>query len=86
MCSWDLNSPWDWDASAEMCLPAASIGVMSAEGALDDPSIFARAIAHVHAERERLAAHVQDARALKKAKRDEGRLLTNEERAMVKGR
>ena len=59
---------------------------MSAEGALDDPSIFARAIAHVHAERERLAAHVQDARALKKAKRDEGRLLTNEERAMVKGR
>ena len=31
-------------------------GAMTAEGALDDPAIFAKAIAHAHAERSRLAA------------------------------
>lgn len=61
-------------------------GVMTAEGALDDPAIFAKAIAHVHAERERLTAAVQQGKALKAAKRDQGRELTKEEKATVKGR
>ena len=60
-------------------------GVMTAEGALDDPAIFAKAIAHVHAERARLTAEVKQAKALKAAKRG-GRQLSNEEKAMVKGR
>ena len=39
---------------------------MSAEGALDDPAIFGRAIAHAQSERSRLAAEVKRAKALKK--------------------
>ena len=62
-------------------------GAMTAEAALDDPAIFAKAAAHVHAERARLRAEVEQARALKKARRHEpGRELTAEERATVKGR
>ena len=61
-------------------------GAMTAEGALDDPAIFAKAIAHVHAERATLKAEVKRAKALKAAKRVEGRKLTQEEKAVVKGR
>jgi len=60
-------------------------GVMSAEGALDDPAIFAKAIAHAHAERSRLAAERRRAKALKAQRRD-GRHLTEEEAAVVRGR
>ena len=34
---------------------------MAAEGALDDPAIFAKAIAHVQAERARLPSEVKQA-------------------------
>jgi len=61
-------------------------GVMTAEGALDDPAIFSAAITLVQSERARLAAEVKCARDLKKAKRDQGRQLSLEERAMVKRR
>ena len=61
-------------------------GVMAAEGALDDPAIFAKAIAHVQAERARLTAEVKQAKALKAAKRDQGRKLTREEKVLVRGR
>ena len=61
-------------------------GAMTAEGALDDPAIFAKAIAHVHAARAQLRAEVKQAKALKAAKRDQGRELTEEEVKQVKGR
>ena len=60
-------------------------GAMTAEGALDDPAIFAKAIAHAHAERSRLAAERRRAKALKAQRRD-GRHLTEEEAAVVRGR
>ena len=55
-------------------------GAMTAEGALDDPAIFAKAIAHAHAERSRLAAERRRAKALKAQ-----RHLTEEEAAVVRG-
>lgn len=61
-------------------------GVMTAEGALDDPAIFAKAVEHVHTERERLTAEVKQAKVLKAAKRDQGQKLSKDEKAMVKGR
>ena len=64
----------------------AADGVMSAEGALDDPAIFAKAIEHVEVERARLTEVVKEARALKADKRDHGRKLTAEEKAKVKER
>ena len=53
-------------------------------GALDDPSIFAKAAAHVHAERARLAAEVRHGKALNKAlkaAKQAGRELSAEEQA-----
>ena len=70
----------------ESLLVTGADGVMAAEGALDDPAIFAKAIELVHAERARLAAEVKQGKALKAAKRDAERVLTEEERAVVKGR
>ena len=64
----------------------AADGVMSAEGALDDPAIFAKAIEHVEVERARLTEVVKEARALKADKREHGRKLTAEEKAKVKER
>ena len=61
-------------------------GVMVAEGALDDPAIFSKAAAHVHAERTRLTAELTRAKALKVAKREQGLQLSEEEKATVKGR
>lgn len=61
-------------------------GAMTAEGALDDPAIFAKAVAHVDAERVRLKAEVKQGKALKVAKRDEGRKLTKEENAALRSR
>ena len=57
---------------------------MTAEGALDDPAIFAKAVAHVDAERVRLKAEVKQGKALKVAKRDEGRKMTKEENAALR--
>ena len=61
-------------------------GAMSAEGALDDPAIFAKAIAHVNTERARLAGAVSQGRTLKKAKHEQGRTLSEDEKAIAKGR
>ena len=60
-------------------------GVMSAEGALDDPAIFARAAARARRERRQLRRLVSRAKALR-AERANGRRLTPEERAVVAGR
>ena len=72
----------------ESLLITGADGAMTAEGALDDPAIFAKAIAYVDAERSRLEAEVKEAKALKKeAKKEQGKKqLTVEEEAMVKGR
>jgi hypothetical protein len=43
-------------------------------------------IEQVHTERERLAAALAQAKALRAAKREHGRVLTGEERATVRGR
>ena len=61
-------------------------GVMSAEGALDDPALFSKAIAQRHTERARLKAEVKHAKALKAARRDQGRELSKEEIEIVNGR
>ena len=70
----------------ESLLVTGADGAMTAEGALDDPAIFGKAIAHARAERARLKAEVKEARALRAAKRDGGRVLTAEEMALVKRR
>jgi len=69
----------------ESLLITGADGAMAAEGALDDPAIFAKAAAHALAERARLKGEVRQAKALKAA-RDQGRRLTKEEKAVVKGR
>ena len=61
-------------------------GAMSAEAALDDPALFAKATSLVDAERARLAAEVKQAKALRVAGRDQGRTLTDEETTIVKSR
>jgi tRNA-dihydrouridine synthase 1 len=61
-------------------------GVMSAEGALDDPTIFQRASEELRGEREELRRAVKRAKALKVEKRASGRKLDAQERALVKGR
>ena len=75
----------------ESLLLTGADGAMTAEGALDDPAIFTKAVAHVHAERTRLRAEVKDAKALlKAAERDQGRGRTATEQeemaTMAKGR
>ena len=61
-------------------------GIMSAEGALDDPTIFRRAMEEGHNERKALKAQVKEAGELKKVKKDGSKVLTEEERQLVKGR
>ena len=60
-------------------------GVMSAEGALDDPAIFGRARAAAHDERRSLRRTVKHAKALRLERRS-GRELTAEEGELVRGR
>jgi len=57
-------------------------GVMSAEGALDDPAIFARASVAGAAERAKLELHLRRAKKLK-AKFRRGATLTHEESELV---
>ena len=59
-------------------------GAMTAEGALDDPSIFEKAVAHVQAENEQLRAEIKWAKTLKEARRKLGRQFSTEEKAIVK--
>ena len=61
-------------------------GAMTAEGALDDPCIFEKAVAHVQAEKEQLRAEIKCAKKLKEARRTLGRHFSTEEKAIVKGR
>ena len=61
-------------------------GIMTAEGALDDPTIFRRALEESRNERKALKAQVKEAAALKKVKKDGSKMLTEEERQLVKGR
>ena len=70
----------------ESLLITGADGAMTAEGALDDPAIFGKAIAHARSERARLKAEVKAAKALRAARRDDGRVLTAEETALVKRR
>ena len=59
---------------------------MSAEGALDDPAIFARAIAAADDERRTLLAKIKQAKGLHEEKRAGTRQLSDEEKAVVTGR
>ena len=61
-------------------------GVMSAEGALDDPAIFGRAIAAAHEERRQLKKQIRSAKAMRAEKRSTGRKLSPEEKALLAGR
>ena len=54
-------------------------GVMSAEAALDDPAIFARAAAACAEERRALERQIEESAALKAIKRSKERKLTKEE-------
>jgi hypothetical protein len=61
-------------------------GVMSAEGALDDPAIFGRARTLAHKEHAALKKAVATATALRLEQRSGVRQLSDDERAIVKGR
>ena len=58
-------------------------GVMSAEGALDDPAIFARACAASKEERGRLKSEVKATAQLRQEARAKGRELSDEEKRVV---
>ena len=60
-------------------------GVMSAEGALDDPAIFGRAAALARVRRRDLQGEIRRAKELRETKRAGGR-LSAEEKALVAGR
>jgi tRNA-dihydrouridine synthase 1 len=61
-------------------------GVMSAEGALDDPAIFGRAAALARVRRRDLQGEIRRAKERRETKRAGGRQLSAEEKALVAGR
>ena len=77
----NVRSPEEMVAALEM---TGADGVMSAEGALDDPAIFGRATCWASAERRRLKQLVRSAKALRRARAE--RALCPAEKAVVRGR
>ena len=79
----NVRDPAEMLASLEQ---TGADGVMSAEGALDDPAIFGRAVALAHSEGRRLRSAIRRAKRLRAERIESGRKLTADEKACVAAR